>query len=201
MDIKKKIWDYFDDEVEFPKNIVDNPIPYGETWEYVSSTLLNAFINYVKPIACYVVNRYTKETDDITESKVSVCDKGKFGNWEKFEGTKKELIDSIVSGDKEMYHTDLSCFDDDIIIVARVEDEEFFENNGKYIFFWFDMDGADCCIGKFKTDDSEENIIDSVENWLEEEFVKNKNHEATHDDNSSGYHKLPLSFIKGQVKF
>jgi len=194
----KKIWGYFDDQVEYPKKVVDNPIPYGVVWKYISSTFLNGIINYVNPISCYVINRYTKEDYLLTEDKVSVRNKGGFDDWYNFEGTKKELIDTIVDGEKiEMYHTDLSCFNDDLIIIARVNDK----CDGKYIFFWFDMDVSDCCVGKFETKDSEEEIIQSVENWLTEDFVKNKNHEELHDEDSSGYHKLPLSFIRGWVKF
>ena len=196
----KKIWDYFDDTIEYPHNIVDNPIPYGEVWTYISSTFLNGFINYTKPFGCYVINRYTKESDDISDRNTTICNKGQFGKWHKFKGTKKELIDLITSGEKEVYHTEMSCFGDDIIVIGEVGDD-YSENNGKYIFFWFDMDCSDCSIGKFKTSDSKEEILESVENWLKEDFMKNKNHEELHDENSSGYHKLPLSFIKGWVKF
>jgi hypothetical protein len=196
----KKIWDYFDEHIDYPNNIVDNPIPYGTLWSYISSTFLNGFINYVNPVGCYVVNRYTEETADVTDRNVSVCDKGKFGNWHKFEGTKLELINTIVSGEKEVYHTKLNCFGDDIIIIAKIENELDEEN--KYIFFWFDCDVSDCSIGKFITDDSQELILNSVENWLKETYVDNKTgHETLHDEESSGYHKLPLSFIKGWVSF
>jgi len=190
----KKIWDYFDNNIEYPHDVAENPIPYGDVWTYISSTFLNGFVNYMTPICCYVVNRYTREDEDISDRNVSVCNKGKFGNWEKFKGTKKELIDLIVSGEKEMYHTELNCFHDDIIIVGEI-------GEGKYMFFWFDCDVSDCSIGRFKTLDTKEEIIASVENWLEEEFVSNKDHEEVHDENSAGYHKLPLSFIRGWVSF
>lgn len=197
MKTNKKIWDYFDDTIEYPKNVIDNPIPYGEAWTYISSTFLNGMINYANPISCYVVNRYRKE-DDMVQA--SVCDRGKFGNWYNFKGTKKELINAIISGDKEVYHTKLSCFEDDIIIVAKIEDD-YSDDNNKYIFFWFDMDVSDCSIGKFKTTDSEQMIICSVENWLTEEFTKNKEHEERHEADSPGYYKLPLSFLKGWISF
>jgi len=196
----KKIWDYFDNHIDYPNNIVDNPIPYGTLWSYVSSTFLNGLINYVNPIGCYVVNRYTEETADISDRKVCICNKGKFVNWYNFEGTKLELINALISGEKEIYHTNLSCFEDDIVIIAKIENELDEEN--KYIFFWFDYDVSDCSIGKFITDDSQELILNSVENWLKETYVDNKTcHETFHDEESSGYHKLPLSFIKGWVSF
>jgi len=180
----KIIWNYFDDKIEYPKNVSGNPIPYGEYWEYISSTFLNGFINYVRPFGCYVLNRYTKETDDISERNVSFFDKGDFPNWKKFKGTKKELIDSFLYETKETFHTNLSCFGDDILIIAEAGDKySDEEKNGKYIFFWFDMHVSDCGIGRFETVDSKEDILISVENFLHENYVKNKNHEEIHDKN------------------
>lgn len=192
----KKIWDYFVDTIEYPKEIIDNPIPYGEAWTYVSNTFLNGFINYCTPIACYVVNRYTPETEDISDNKVYIR-KHDDTKSNEFVGTKKELIDLFIQDKLDIYHTTLSCFSDDIVIIAKVEERE----SNKYIFFWFDMDVSDCSIGKFKTDDSQEQVIESVENWLTEEFKNNKEHEAEHTIESSGYFKLPLSFLSGWIKF
>ena len=68
------------------------------------------------------------------------------------------------------------------------------------MFFWFDMDVSDCSIGRIKTEDYKGFVVKSLENWLIEEFRNNKNHEEVHED-ENGFHKLPLSFIKGWVKF
>lgn len=199
-EVKESIWDYFDDNIEYPKNIVDNPIPYGEVWTYISSSFLNGVINYVKPISCYVLNRYTQESEDISSEKFTVCNKDEFGKWHNWVGTKKELIVAIQSGEKEVYHTNMRCFLDDIIILAKIENE--LESQNKYIFFWFDMDSSDCSIGKFMTDDSEEKIIENLEKGLKKDFVDDKvSHESYHEIDSSGFHKLPLSFIKGWVSF
>lgn len=56
--MRKTIFDYFIDVVDYPTEIVHNPIPYGTMWNYISSTFLNGVINYVKPISCYVIDRY-----------------------------------------------------------------------------------------------------------------------------------------------
>lgn len=200
MEKKKQIWDYFEDNIEFPKDVAYNPIPWNVAWTYISSTFLNGFINYVEPLACYVVNRYTKETEDISDRDISICDRGS-SKWHKWNGTKIELINSIISGNKEMYHTKLNCFGDDIIILAKIEDE--FNNEkgkNKFMFFWFDMDVSDCSIGRIKTEDNEEIVIEALENWLTENFKNNKSHESEHED-ENGFHKLPLTFLKGWISF
>lgn len=195
----KKIFDYFDNHNEYPNNIADDPIPYGTLYSYVSSTFLNGFINYVKPIGCYVVNRYTEENTDISDRNVNVCNRGDFGNWHKFKGTKLELINILSSGEKNVYHTNLSCLGADIVVIAKIETE--LADANRYIFFWFDCDVSDCCIGRFKTEDSGDQILKSVENWLKDTYMDDKKHESEHDEESSGYHKLPLSFINGWVSF
>ncbi|MCK9416139.1 hypothetical protein M0Q97_05725 [Candidatus Dojkabacteria bacterium] len=198
--MKKIIWDYFNDEIQYPKEIVHNPIPYGTVWTYVSSTFLNGFINYVNPIACFVIDRYT--ADDVEIENVILCNKGDIlCNWYDWKGSKKELTDAIVSGEKKMHHTNLGCFDDDIIILAKIETEN--NDTNKYIFFWFDMDVSDCSIGKFETNDIESDVIQSVINWLDKCKLENmgNNIEEYIDNGIINYHQLPLEFIKGWVSF
>jgi len=72
MEKKKTIWDYFEDQIEYPRDVVSNPLPYGEVWTYISSTFLNGFINYVKPIKIFLIDRYTPDNEDITDRNVQV---------------------------------------------------------------------------------------------------------------------------------
>ena len=55
----KTIWDYFDDKYDYPRQIAHDMLPYGTVWNYVSSTILNGFINYVKPIGIFLIDRYS----------------------------------------------------------------------------------------------------------------------------------------------
>ena len=71
--MKKQIWDYFHSTVDYPKNKVHFPIPYGTMWAYISSTYLNGFINYVRPISVFVLDRYTPKDEDITDRKNNLC--------------------------------------------------------------------------------------------------------------------------------
>jgi hypothetical protein len=195
----KKIWDYFEEKIEYSKDIAHNPIPYGTVWTNVSSTFLNGFINYVKPIACFIADRYT-DPDTLIGNDLSVCNKGEFQKWHKWEGTKKELIAKISSGEKEVYHTKLNCFEDDVIVLAEIESEE--GKKGRYMFFWFDRDVSDCSIGKFETSDKKEDVIESVINWLDE--TKNENY-IFQENTESGivnYKQIPADkLMKGWIKF
>lgn len=183
----KTIWDYFEDNIDYPNNIMENPIPYNICWSYVSSTFLNGFINYVEPIKVFVIDRYSSNKEEVT------C--------EQFKGTKRELKDKIISGDIKPFHTDLGCFNDDIMILAEFEHEK--DELNHFIYFWFDCDVSDCVIGKFKTEDTKEQVIQSLVNFLEQRKEENKDFEIEeHMDNGIlNYTELPLSFLNGWLKF
>lgn len=60
-----------------------------------------------------------------------------------------------------------------------------------------------CCIGKFMTSDNENDVNQSVINWLEENKNENKGKivQDNIDNEIVDYHQLPLSFISGWVSF
>lgn len=201
----KKIWDYFEDNVEYPHEIIHNPIPYNTVWTYISDTYLNGIVNYLTPIKIYLVDRYTPNNEDISDRNVSYrLTSGNGFSWEKFKGTKGELKELLLSNKITFYHTNLSCFGDDVIILAEFEHNEN-DGLGRYMFLWYDMDNSDCSIGKFVTSDSKEQVIESVRNWLETERAENGNREVTESyDNGIvivNYTELPTSFMSGWVKF
>ncbi len=175
----KTIWDYFEDSVDYPDGVASDPIPYGTVWCYISSTFLNGFINYVEPIKVYQIDRYTAENEIIN---------GK---------TKAEWRKLVLEGKDQSVHCNLRMFRDDIVILSNI-------GIGKYMFFYFDMDVSDCCVGRFETDDSEEEVAKSVVNWLEEQKEQNKKHIDIQPNTESGivgYTELPLSFLRGWLEF
>jgi len=185
----KTIWNYFYEWIDYPQEVAHNPIPYGTVWCYISSTFLNGFINYVTPIKCYLIDRYTPNNEKVDDNH-----------------TKGELKQKILYGENEMFHTELNCFRDDIVILAEIDAEDYDSNNNKlnkFMFFYFDEDVSDCCIGKFETNDSKEEVIQSIINWLEREKLNNIGRTVKENTESGiiNYTELPLSFIKGWVKF
>lgn len=197
----KTIWDYFDHSIDYPSDVTHNPIPYGTVWCYISSSFLNGMINYVKPISCFVLDRYTADDEKVF---AEVYNKRKPGGRQgrvRWEGTKKELIEAVVSGEKEMFHTDIGCFGDDFVLLAEVEGER--DGKGRYAFFWFDCDVSDCCIGKFETTDPKEKVVQAMKNWLDENKEKNKGAVVKKgcDNGIVCYSELPVSFLQGWLRF
>lgn len=167
----KTIMDYFDDEVEYPNDVALNPLPMNTFWSYISSTFLNGFINYVEPLKVYVLDRYE---DDKTDEVLNLS---------------------------KQYHTELSQFGDDIILLGKIENND--DDLNKFMFFWFDMDVSDCCIGRFETTDNNETVCEALLNWLEEKKLENKGEifNEDHDNGILGFHELPKSFINGWLSF
>lgn len=98
-----------------------NGLKTGILYEYVSDAYLNGFINYIRIVDAYMVNRYTDEDEWIYACKA---------------------IDE--------YNSPHATFDnidglDDIHILGTLEDDEY-----DFVYFWFDRDVSDCCIGRFR---------------------------------------------------
>lgn len=183
----KTIMNYFDSTQTYPENILHEMLPYGTLWEYVSVDLLNGFVNYGKPLKICVCDRY--RTPDYRLDNEYNC-------------TKIELISKIQNNELTLFHTNLRIFNDDIILLQKfdasykqmhdmceIDDVEYDElrNMGHYILYWFDCDTSDCMIGKFRTTDSEEKVIESFDN-----YIKDLEFEC---------YNLPLNFLNGWLKF
>lgn len=173
------IKDYFHEEVEYPNDIAENPLPLGRLLSYVSSTFLNGFINYVHPIEAAILNRYVPLDWDMTEVLMNRSYQEPAGsfNWKPFSAgmTKKELIE-VVTQPNRLASADLGLFGDDIILLATAKTDPTV-----YYFFWFDQDVSDCQIGRFRTSDDVEIVHEKFNKFVEKL--------------SFGHTQLPLHFF------
>jgi hypothetical protein len=138
--IERRIYmdDYFDTSISYP-NVTDIAMQPGVLLEYVSSTFLEGWINYVQIINAYVIFRYSNPGK--TRQRV-----------ERF-----NLIDGII-------HTKLGQFGDDVLILAKGSERD----GPLYWFFWFDRDSSDCMIGRFSTDEDESTVVASFCSYVVE---------------------------------
>lgn len=172
---------YFDVGTDYPTNCTEAILPLNTLYNYISSTFLNGFINYVTIKKAYVCGRYTKWEELIDP--VKLYDKG---NWTTFEGTKEKIYNLAIKPER-VFHTKLDMFHDDIVILAKSKPEE------KYFwYFWFDMDVSDCSIGRFKTDISEDEVIEDFSNFIKTNSSANELGEVK---------ELPLNIFQGWISF
>ena len=182
---KKSIWDYFDEHIDYPTEVVHNTLPYGTVWCYISSTFLNGMVNYTKPVKLFALERYTA-SDKIVQDNL----------------TKKDVIDNIIENSSTFYNINLSIFRDDVVLLSEIETNDEDDKN-RFMFFWFDCDLSDCCIGKFETTDTKEEVCQSIIDWLEGIKEKKKGY-VVHENNDNGildYTEIPVSCLSGWIKF
>lgn len=181
---KKSIWDYFEIQEDYPQEVVHNILPYGTIWCYISNTFLNGLVNYAKPIKCYILERHSDNNKQVRISSISPK--------LKYSGTKNELINKINSFELKFHEASLRIFNDDVIILSEIP-TTLNDDINRYIFFWFDYEVSDCCIGKFETNDSEEDVKETLYNWLESCRVENKG--------IINYKELNVDFLKNSIQF
>ena len=171
---------YFTNTIEYPKNILEDVLPWNEEWIYVSSTFLNGFINYATPISAFMLDRYVEMDEKSKTGFVAHLrsDDYRYEWYDKTFYTKRDLFEAATKPGV-IYHTDMNILRDDVLILSKI-------NDGMYIYFWYDMDVSDCAIGRFKTDDTEEEVIEEFT-----KFVKGLNY---------GSHELPMHFFQGWMK-
>ena len=168
-----KFMDYFTEEIEYPKMVGYEIMPWGHYWEYISSTFLNGFINYVDIKFAFLVDRYT-------------IDDG-YNDHEDVELKKQALIDFLRKKD---VHTHLSEFQDDIIVLGEVE-------KNSYMFFWFDCDVSDCCIARFKTSDQLFKIKENLRAFVKEIYYEHTLDKQDEYDPT----ELPSECFTGWISF
>lgn len=83
--------------------------------------------------------------------------------------------------EKPDFHTKIHEFGDDVLILSK--------HNDTYWYYWFDCDVSDCCIGRFKTSDTEEEIII--------EFMKSINDNDFIDE----FLEIPNDYFTGWISF
>ena len=214
---------YFEGCQDYPKDKVENILPYGEVWNYISSSFLNGFINYVTPVKVFQIDRYSPEYEDMSQYKINVWKPSEHSP-AIFNGTKSQLRDAIVKTELSTYGR-IDCFADDIVVLGSIAlnvPSEFAklrkiapnidhhcehwslysDHANKFMYFWFDCDVSDCSIGRFETEDSPEEVSKSLENWLAE--LKKDRESDVVCEWSSGvvdYHELPTSFVSHWARF
>lgn len=143
--------------------------------DYISSTFLNGWINYVKPVKAYVIARY-RNGEKLAE---------------RVEAFKKE----------QPPHTDLYYFQDDVHILAHSDSKEPGAANDWW-YFHFDCDVSDCSIGRFQ-DSNKDEVLKDFElymKWLSYETKKYPTY-SDQDKGDGTIIELDVSLLRGWMKF
>lgn len=177
-----KFMDYFDEEIYGLRHLKENDeiLPFGLYIDNANTTFLNAFINQVTIISAFVVGRYVK-WDEILPYPIHVR-KDPFKNyfeWIDISNLTKLEAYNILIEPKRVFHSKLNRdFQDDVVILGKLNDS--------YWLFWYDCDTSDSSIGRFKTEDAEDIVINSFCEWIK-----------TVPGNEYGEKPIPLHYFQG----
>jgi len=151
---------YFKTTIEYPRNILADPLPMNTLREYISSTFLDGFINYVEIKKAFVIGRYTK-WDEEPDNDIHIMEPAGSREWKTFKPkTKLEAFNLLTEKDR-VFHSNLdTAFSDDVLLLAKDSDV--------WVFFWYDRDCSDSCIGRFQTPDSDVVVIDSFVKYVKQ---------------------------------
>lgn len=168
---------YFEESQEYPA-VAHEAMRLGLWQEYISSTFLNGWINYVKPRKAWLLTRYAQHN------------------------LNKQAVEILNNQSDPPHHTNLrEIFEDDILLLAQEEEYPTF-----WWVFWFDNDTSDCCIGRFKSRVSEETIIVDFAAWAQErslDLSKVYSQNIGLSSNKEGWPALEIDVTKlrGWIRF
>lgn len=179
---------YFSDTKEYPlTQFPEEILPLGELWEYVPSTFINGFLNIKQDfkdalVSAYLLSRYEKRGEEMGQPEtITLYSKLKVSS--KFRITQKQQVIDLFN----MNFTsdgNLSVFQDDLFLLYKLNDV--------YMFIWCDNDVSDCCIGRFKTENSHEQVL---QNFRDQANLLSNEHQG--EDATP----LPLSWLSGWRSF
>jgi hypothetical protein len=163
------------------------------------------FTNHVKIEKAYLLSRYHKLDEIIYNLNIGYQEPPGSSEWRFIKKDTKQSIFNKITRKHSVHHTKISDLLDDVIILASIPIEEddikiIEEDNdlNYYMYFWYDHDNYDCCIGRFNTKDTNDEVYRKFDNYCI------ANGESLSYDNF-GYKepplKIPLDFFKGKIKW
>ena len=173
---------YFNDFVDYPKDIAVNPLPFNVMYNFVSSTFLNGFINYVEIRKAFVLSHYYK-WDEYKKHIVTIQSKNN-KPYKKLFINKNDIYNALIKPGAK-FHSELDRdFNDDVIILARAGETD---TGMCYYYFYYDLDCSDCSISRF--------IVKEAEYLLDRKFIKH----IESFDYIDNYKEIPMHYFSGWI--
>lgn len=172
--------DFVSEAEEYPGAKLLNGLEHGVFYCYVSSSYLEGIVNYTKPIAGVLLERYNVLNRTKAES----------------------IIDTRVK--KGIGHPSLEAFEDDVLLLCTPDSTSEADGDpNEYYVFWFDRDVSDCCVGRFNSTDTREQVIADFKTWVESLCDRSQQGVVRKDASGCGWEKtsdwmdLPLEYLRG----
>ena len=147
---------YCDVQLEYPgSHIALGGFQPGCSYDYVSNSFLEGFVNYTQIVEARLLDRYRTHEE----------------NTLKLEAFMPSL--DLPYGKGCRHHTNLYvCFNDDVLLLCKSSAEDLVRAWGDTLaptwwYFWFDRDGSDCSIACFRTDDTDDVVRSNFQTFVD----------------------------------
>lgn len=166
---------YLPEEVEYPGTKLLDGCKLGTFYAYVPSTFLSGIMPWTKPQFAAILERY-RPLPESRRAEIRAMTSEEIDQ----KGIRVALDDDVI----------LLCTREQERTTRRTHDgpgtvEEYCHECGNFSkiprstdpiqptpqewwFFWLDCDVSDCCIGRFRTTDKPEEVIEECRKWLSE---------------------------------
>ena len=165
---------------------VENPLALGFVCGYLADAVLDGFINYVKIVKAVVIDDRNPLVDNDRPS-LNEVDVRIDSKWTKIEPKSKQEAHAILfkDGCSGVTHPQINQLQDRVLILAKAGDST-------YWYFEYGFTGADCAIGRFKTDDPQMYVEEIFMDFAFSEHTK-----SLQENNYPSSHpvQVPASFF------
>jgi hypothetical protein len=124
------IFKFFDHTVDYPDIAVNDILPCGELWWYVSDTFVNGFVNYSEILAAFIADERGYLTQDEIDAKA------------------KRFNETLPD-----YHTKLCQFGTNVWLLGKSIRRSTRVTPGApsevFWLYYFNQDTSDCGVGRF----------------------------------------------------
>ena len=169
---------YFTRAVEHPR-MEGELLPFGTIYTETAYPLLDGFVNFFAPLKAYCLCTHCgwkgklnggigftlKISTRIPPCRIlgtwvpDVADA--LIPWRAYKFTIKENLFDTITLRHALHHMKLHYFQDEVVIVS-----ENVSTPGEYAFFRYDSGGPHCCLGRFTTEDSKEDILKEFDRFV-----------------------------------
>lgn len=185
-----KFMGYFDASVDYPRDYAFNPLPVGTLYCYISSSFLNAFVNNVTIVKAFVLGKSLDWNEELRDPDSAYVNVKQDHVWTRINVRTKHDIFNAITQEGAIFHSKLdNDFKDDVLVLGKAFDSD--KTIYQWVFFWYDRDCSDCCIGKFETDAAvkDEDVVEAFGNFCN-----------SPDRGQYGSREIPLHYFRGWLQ-
>lgn len=172
---------YFVTGIEHP-NVCGEILPFGTLYTEMASPFLDGFVNHYAPLKAFCFCTHAgweaklnggtgfmlKISNRIPPNKIlgmHLPDPMDYWiDWKTYRFENKENLFKTITLRQALHHMKMHYFQDEVVILSHS-----LTSPGEYAFFRYDSGGPHCCLGRFRTENTKEEVIQEFDSFVQRE--------------------------------